>query len=176
LAILWVVIIAATVIVCACSARTAATARRLADARVASFRTLVTQANSLADLRSRKPDWSEASGEAGLASAVSAALSSSGLASSNLSSLSPESESAVSVAGLKVRRQRATLTLTQVTLPQLGGFLDAWRRREPAWVCTSIEIAAEGGKPAGISPGGDLPLKAVLAIETLRVQGAGGGQ
>ncbi len=97
--------------------------------------------------------------EGGLAGRVSQALSRAGLSSSAMQSLSPESESS----DQGVLRQRATLTLSGVTLPQLGKFLDAWRSSEPTWTMSSLDVG-----PSGVgTPGADLPLRSVISLEAL---------
>jgi hypothetical protein len=74
------------------------------------------------------------------------------------------------------RRTRAVLTLAPLTLPQLGGFLAAWHSREPQWTVSSIELSPQPGNQAqsAAAPGGDLPLRAVLGLETLFVDQGGG--
>jgi hypothetical protein len=68
------------------------------------------------------------------------------------------------------------VTLAGVTLPQLGGFLKEWRQREPAWTVSGIDLApqAPGKKGEASSAGGDLPLRAVIGIETMFVEQGGG--
>jgi hypothetical protein len=109
---------------------------------------------------------------------ISAALAAAGLPASALSSLSPEAESPIGEGDLKARRTRAVLTLAPVTLPQLGGFLAAWRSREPQWTVSSIELSPQPGNQSpgqsAAAPGGDLPLRAVLGLETLFVDQGGG--
>src|SRR5262249_52850946 len=97
----------------------------------------------------------------GLAPRVGAALSRCGLPASCLSSLSPETAAVVNDGSSRLRRQRATLALGSITLPQLGSFLNTWRTAEPDWSVTSIDLSPT---PAAqnASTGGDLPLRAVL--------------
>lgn len=177
LALLWIAVLAVATTATCLTTRAASTARRHAAGRVDGFRALAGKAGALAELRAQRPTWSaptSAATDTGLATSISAVLSSCGLPATTLSSLSPESGAAGPVEGtgdVKVQRQRSTLTLVQITLPQLGGFLEAWRRREPAWVCSSIEIAPESNKPA--AAGADLPLRVVLALESLRLRGSG---
>lgn len=105
----------------------------------------------------------------GLTPRVTAALERAGLPASALVSLSPEAESQLAgQPGLRVSRRRATLTLTGVTLPQVGKFLDAWRSAEPAWTPASIDISPAGGKAP--EAGGDLPLRVVITIEAAVVR------
>ena len=81
-----------------------------------------------------------------------------------LSGLTPEAERPL-VAGSSAVAQRATLILSGVTLRELGGFLAAWQELAPAWVVSSLEIQPAAGRDP--IPGGDLPLRAVLTLETV---------
>ncbi len=88
----------------------------------------------------------------------------------------------------RVVRRRAALTLTGLTLPQLGAFIADWRERLPEWTLTSIEItpidaaaqAAVGGGATGSAGGGggaggggsDLPLRVQITTETLALTGS----
>lgn len=108
----------------------------------------------------------------GLTPRVTGALERAGLPASALASLSPEAESQLGgQPGLRVSRRRATLTLSGVTLPQVGRFLDAWRSAEPAWTPASIDLSPAGGKVPEV--GGDLPLRAVITIECAAVRREG---
>jgi hypothetical protein len=99
-----------------------------------------------------------------LATRVAGVLSAAGLAQSNLGALSPESTTQRSGGGTTVRR-RATMTLQSLTLPELGRFLAEWRSREPSWTVTSIDLnPQERAKP---TPGADLPIRAVVLLESL---------
>lgn len=105
----------------------------------------------------------------GLTPRVTSALERAGLPASALASLSPEAKTQLAgQPGLRVSRRRATLTLTGVTLPQVGKFLDAWRSAEPAWTAASIDISPAGGKAP--EAGGDLPLRVVITIEATLVR------
>lgn len=125
--------------------------------------TLVTQqASELVRLRHAAKDSSlPIRPESGLAGKVSKALSRSGLASSVMQSLSPEAESGDKAGG--VVRQHATLTLSGLTLPQVGKFLDAWRTNEPDWTVSGLDLS-----PAGTgTPGADLPLRVVVTMDAI---------
>src|SRR5690606_2866944 len=103
-------------------------------------------------------------GRAGtLAERTAGALADAGLPGSALQGVSPESQVGGDRSG-GVSRRRATLTLA-TTLPQLGRFLGAWRAREPAWTVTGIDLAPEARGEA--APGSDLPIRAVLTIESI---------
>ncbi|MBC7834178.1 MAG: hypothetical protein H7Y88_03640 [Phycisphaerales bacterium] len=108
-----------------------------------------------------------------LATRLSTVLSSCGIPASSLSSLTPDTTAQAAPGTVAVRR-RAGLTLTGITLPQIGRFLDAWRTAEPAWVAASIDVTPEHQRtpPAPGGPGGgDLPLRAVISLERLVFQG-----
>jgi hypothetical protein len=133
---------------------------------------VVEQANRIgalrAELASDKDAMSPGS-DAPLATRVSAALAASGLEQSTLAGLSPESLSQQSGSQTTLR-SRATLTLQNLTLPELGTFIAAWRDREPAWSITSLEMAPLANARAIQKPGADLPIRAVLMLETLRFE------
>lgn len=113
-----------------------------------------------------------------LSPTITAALASTGLPAQTLASLSPESATRERVEGggtgsipaAHVIRRRATLVLTPLTLPQLGRFLDIWRKQtlpdagEP-WTVSRIDVEPRrDGQP---TPGADLPLRATLVMESV---------
>jgi len=61
--------------------------------------------------------------------------------------------------------------LSNLSLPQLGRFLDAWRSTEVAWLPVSIDLSPASGKPP--DAGGDLPLRVVITIESRSLKEAG---
>lgn len=106
--------------------------------------------------------------QGGLTPRVTAALALAGVPDSALASLSPEAESQVlSQPGLRITRRRATLTLSGITLPQVGRFLDAWRAAEPSWTTSGIDLSPASGQST--EAGGDQPLRAIITIETATV-------
>lgn len=118
-------------------------------------------------LRNRLPADDLARG--GLTPRIAGVLERAGLSASVLASVSPEAESHLAGhPGLRVSRRRATLTLSGVTLPHVGKFLDAWRSCEPCWTPASIDISPAGGKAP--EAGGDLPLRTVITIECIAVR------
>jgi len=127
-------------------------------------------ANVILTLRAGVPESPvDDQAQGGLTPRVSAALQRAGLPASSLASLSPEAESRLVVqSGVHVSRRRATLTLSGVTLPQIGRFLDAWRSTEPAWTPASIDLSPAAGKAP--EAGSDLPLRAVITIESTAVR------
>lgn len=120
---------------------------------------LVTEnARELVRLRQASPDHAfNQRPSSGVAARVSQVLSTSGLAPTALQSVSPEAESSEH----GVLRQRATLTLVNLTLPQLGKFLVLWRTDEPGWIVSGLDVSPSGSG----TPGADLPLRAVITIE-----------
>jgi hypothetical protein len=105
-----------------------------------------------------------------LAAAAAEVLATAGLPASILSSLSPESETKERAdGGTDLRRRRATLTLTPLTLPHLGRVLEAWRQRLPEWTIARIDLEPRREEATMASNGGDLPLRAVLVIENLEL-------
>ena len=138
------------------------------------------QAQKLGDLKTKLPEWALAAKAAGtLAPEVSAALGASGLPASAMASLSADPETAgtpgASAAGIQVRHRHATLVLGSVTLAQLGTFLQTWRQRQPAWTVSMMDVSPEpNGAALKAQTGGDLPLHAVLTMETLTLERSGG--
>jgi hypothetical protein len=151
----------------------AARARHEAVIAQAFLRDAARNAELIATIRTQVPDApADDPSRGGLTPRVTAALERAGLPVGVLGSLSPEAESQVaSQAGVHVSRRRATLTLAGVTLPAVGRFLDAWRTAEPAWTPSSIDVSPAGGQPPEV--GGDLPLRAVIVIESIAMRPTG---
>ena len=159
------------------SSSRAATQHSAATARLDRLRA---HASTLTAARSTLPDWAAQAITPGqkqssdaLAPRVSAALSSSGLTPAALANLSVQSapEGPIIAGSLRVHRRRATLVLSQVSLPRLGAFLQTWRASEPEWRPTAIDASPEPlsrDKPP--APGADLPLHIVLCLESLSIQ------
>lgn len=149
----------------------AARAHSAASAARQDLTTITTQAEELVRLRAAKLDFPDRP-EGGLAGKVSAAMTRAGLPNTALQSLSPEAQSAISSNSVTpLTRQRATLTLHNLSLPQIGRFLDAWRTTEPDWTVSSIDLTPITSKDAA-ALGTDLPLRAVITIEGLFKQPA----
>jgi hypothetical protein len=158
------------------------TALGYAEARAGAVRQLfvyhdaLSQTRELTQLQAKAPAWIRCGRPpTGLTPRISAALASCGQPASSVASVSPESESSMGETDLHARRTRAVVTLSGVTLPQLGSFLGAWRAREPAWTIASVDLAPQTGSGGAAVPGagGDLPLRAVIEIETMFVDQGG---
>ena len=109
----------------------------------------------------------------GLAASLSETLTGRGVPASTLVSVTPQPESAVQGPGAEqLTRQRAAFTLSPITLPQLGGFLEAWRVREPYWTVSGIDVGPEQRSAAKSPPGGDLPLTAVITLDAVYLDDA----
>lgn len=165
----WLVVLAMSTCVLVIAGTRAAAARSQAHAARRELVHVSHQATELARLRQTTRDFPDRP-EGGLAGKVAAAMSRAGLSSSTLQTLSPEAQSAVTGdGGARLVRQRATLTLSGPSLPQIGGFLEAWRIAEPNWVVSNIDlsqiVATTGHAPAAL--GTDVPLRAVISIEGL---------
>ena len=147
---------------------------------------ITSHARTLSELQSQLPAWTFATKPAGtLAPEVSATLAASGLPASAMASLAADPESAgvggggggrgASNSGIQVRDRHATLVLGSVTLPQLGTFLQNWRQRQPAWTISMVDVSPEPNAAAAkAQTGGDLPLHAVLTMQTLTLERSGG--
>lgn len=157
--------------------------RQTSEAAEASLHEVRRQIATIQSLTARSPDWTRRTqvplGQGGLATAVNDCLASAGLPQSTLASLSPSTDSPLALgppgpgnAGLHLvaNRRRAVMTLAPITLPQTGKLLSAWRESHPDLVVTSIEISPEPLGRREPEPGSNLPLRAVITIETLFVQ------
>ncbi len=170
---IWLGTIGALAAILGLSLPAAVRARHEAAAARSTLQDAARDAGVVIALRAGVPDLPEDDqARGGLTPRAAAALERAGLPASALAGLSPEAESQVAGSpGLRVSRRRATLTLSGVTLPQVGRFLEAWRSAEPAWTASNIDLSAAGG-PAP-EAGGDLPLRAVIAIESISVRQSG---
>jgi hypothetical protein len=74
-----------------------------------------------------------------------------------------------------VHRRSASVILSNVTLPQVGAFLTAWRQREPRWTVAKIDLSpVQPGRNDVSRPGGDSPIRAVLGLEMISVASGDG--
>lgn len=110
---------------------------------------------------------SERSSRPTLAARVAEAMAQSGLPPSLLENLSAETERHTDSSS-PIARRGATLTLSPVTLPDLGRFLVRWREREPDWLVTGVDLKPRPGPPD--AAGGDLPLRVSLSLERLEIE------
>lgn len=98
---------------------------------------------------------------------IAAVLASVALPPATLNSLAPEPSSGNrSADGARIEHRRATVVLQDLTLSNFGMFLDAWRRAEPRWVVSGIDLSPSGSAP----PGADLPVRAALILEHSSVE------
>lgn len=98
-----------------------------------------------------------------LAERVAAVLAQAGLTHRTLEELSPESS--ISMSDDTIETRQATMTLTTITLPELGRFLESWLIDEPAWKMAAIDLTPLAGEDA--LPGSDLPVRAVLKVSSI---------
>ncbi len=145
---------------------------------------LTRHATTITELGKSLPAWASGPRPAGsLAPEVSATLAGTGLPPSVMNSLSADPDSSAGqgssgTGAIQARTRRGTLVLTSLTLPQLGAFCAAWRERQPGWTISALDVSPEGGnlaaKTSVASTGGDLPLRAVLTLESISLERSGG--
>lgn len=168
IAAMWIVTAAASAAILVLTWPGAVRSSRLAEREESTLVSASQDANAIVALRASVPNPVSNQSQGGLTPRITVALQRAGLPATVLASLSPEAESRVEFRrGIHVLRRRATLTLSGVTLPQVGRFLDSWRSTEPAWTPASIDLSPVGGSPP--VGGGDLPLRVVIAIETAMI-------
>ena len=163
LLILWLCTIAASAAILTWSssrAQAAHTTMRMEEASLINTRRQLEQLTSIPET----PPTS--SSKQTLASRVASVLAASGLPRSSLADLSPQTQQALSKSAA-VARDRATLTLASITLPQLGRFLNSWQQTQPLWTVTTLDISPMRQASA---VGGDLPLRIVITLETMTVR------
>lgn len=162
---LWLATGAVTLAALGITGARAAQAGRNAAAAQAQLVSVRSQAERLIALRNSHGEVASSPGP--LAQRVNDALAAAGLPSGTLSGLSPESATTqrATPTSAMTMRKRATLTLAPITLPQVGKFLATWRAQEPAWSVAGVDLAPEGSRV--VPTGGDLPLRAVVVIETV---------
>lgn len=158
------------------SVRDYADARASAEKQLAECRSVAESLHDLALLRAGADYHSAASdaSDEAMTETISQTLAEVGLASGVLESFVPDRGSSsaplvTSHAGeqtdIKIRRERASLILQDITLPRFGVFIDVFLRRRPSWRVTKIDITTD--RDAKVTPGEDLPLRAVLSLETV---------
>ncbi len=74
---------------------------------------------------------------------VNAALAGAEIPTSRFSGLRPHSDSPLPGAerGLAYRRQTVNVRLRQLTIPELGAFLETWTETQDIWTATTIELS-----------------------------------
>lgn len=163
-------------------------AGREADAALDRLAAARGQIRTILALRADTPEWMRRArpslmpgGAGGLAGAANECIAAAGLPQAVLASLSPSTDAPIMLGpaaaapgqtGLSVHRRRAVMTLAPLTLPQVGRVLDSWRKSHADWVITSIDLSPDPPGRREPEPGSDLPLRAVLTIETLFVEQA----
>jgi hypothetical protein len=166
LMIMWVLALAVSMGSLAYAAREYTRARAQARAELAQLNLISPQAREVALLRASAPVWaSRTPPETALAPAAAAVVAGCGLPASALANVAPQAPARVGEGQFAAMRQRATITLTNVTLPEVGRFLEAWRQAEPDWIVTGIELSPQ--QRGNATPGADLPLRAIITIEAL---------
>ena len=165
LVVLWSIAMVLTLAAVVATAPSAVRARAHAvmqSARVAQVDGLVQRISAR---RTTSPAWAARDSGASLPERLATAVAAAGLPANVLVSVSPGAEEQLS-AEPPLRRQKATVLLGGLTLPQLAKVLDQWRTAEPAWVVSAIEIAPEkADSKSKAEPGADLPLRTTLGIE-----------
>lgn len=166
-AIIWLCTIVVSGVMVGWSFERARASRTAVDSEAASFHLTHRQVERLATMRQTAvPDAGEDDGT--LAARAASVLANAGLPRQSLEALSPETRQTISKEGdAAVSRRRATLTLTPITLPQLGRFLAAWQRDEPSWTMTGLDLSPQ--RQPTDSVGGDLPLRVLVTLETMTV-------
>jgi hypothetical protein len=165
LAALWCITSAVTLAALLATLPRAIGARSNAAAHALQVRQVDSLIRRIALRKSSSPAWAEAEVAGGsLPERLASAVASAGLRAEVLATVAPGGDEPVA-AEPSLRRQRASVALEGLTLPQFASFLAEWRRAEPAWVTTGIELAPEFSKSP--EPGSDLPLRATLTLERL---------
>ena len=164
----------------------ASSAYAKASASQARLDRLTVQSGELTRLRSSVPAWLSRSSptprgtaESMLTPRFTAALTSAGLPTSGgtLTGLSADTGTDLFASGsaLKAKKRHASASLSGLTLPQLGKVLDQWRRANPSWTLTALDLSpvqGQGASTALAPTGGDMPLKVNLTLENIALEGA----
>ncbi|MCC6678154.1 MAG: hypothetical protein IT436_13515 [Phycisphaerales bacterium] len=174
----WLLVVGLSTAALTVAGRGTFTAHERARVSVASFRGLSDRVQEFDRLKARAAPWPpRSSSEGGLAQEISAVLTAASLPASAMTSLSPDNGTTLP-GDVGLTQLRAGLTLNNITLPQLGRFLAQWRRRQPAlggWTVTAIDLSPEAESGKAAAPGAtarDLPLRAVMNLESIVAEGA----
>ena len=131
-------------------AQTLVAANAAADAREAVLALATQDLAHLVELRARRDVVAAARRPPqDVIALVNATLREAGVPADRFKNLEPENDVPT---GTGLRRQTLRLQLEQVTVPQLGQFLAAWRSGQSLWTPTSLELTH---RPAGPEAGGD---------------------
>lgn len=167
----WTIVLSISAVALGLAWRAFASARDAAATQLNRREALLAQLRELERIRPVAAQWQDRKRPASnLAALLGETLAACGIPASALANVSPQPEAAAhgGAAAPRLKRQRATLMLVPVTLPQLGAFFEAWRTREPRWTVASIDLSPEPAPRQGeTAPGGDLPLRAALTLDTL---------
>ena len=124
---------------------TAASGNRLANARDQQISAQITLANhikdakSIIDLRSKQQVVSERKRpEQDVIAKVNATLADVGIPNNHFDSLRPESDG--TLPDSKYRRQSVRIKLNEITVAELGSFLNQWSLTQKLWTPTRIEL------------------------------------
>jgi hypothetical protein len=170
LVLLWIIALLVSAGALAIAGREYRAARSQAEMELKRLGAVIPQAQEIAVLRAAVQSGPVRQlADAAIAPRISSVLASCGLPAASLANVSPDVQT-TGDAQQRTTRQRATITLAPITLREVGRFLDAWRSAEPDWTITSLDLAPQ---PRGsAAPGGDLPLRAIIVIETIVVHSA----
>jgi len=155
------------------SAVRAARARSRAHAASAAFEQTRAIAAEVLALRGTRPTLALGKRpQPGIYGQFTDALVDAGEPTTVLTSLTPDSDSVVEAEGTARKRQRVRVTLEGITLPRLGGVLIAWRRAQPEWTVTHIQLtpASPGTPPPENAP---RPLRVTLLMEAIYLESPG---
>lgn len=173
IASMWFIVVAVALTGPIASWRMFASARTTAQSQVRRLGSIEAKSAEIKQLRSQSPVTPSVERDAaGLAPRLTQSLAAAGIPPNSLASLTPQNETIRTPDGKQAVRRRAAVTLAPVRLPDLGAFIDAWRRQNPEAIISSIDLSPENG--ASAPPGGDLPLRVVMTIESVAVETAGG--
>lgn len=121
--------------------------RLVTTARVAHIRS---QAETVLDLRSREQIVAERKRpEQDVISRINAILDESGIPSNRFAGLNSEAETAVNSASKSpLRRQSVRVTFNDLSISEIGEFLDRWNTTQPLWIPARIELTHDRGGDA----------------------------
>lgn len=141
-------LIATAALAVAVSARRLASASARLDSAQAVYAAVEHDAREVLELRSRQQVIQlRQRPTQDVIAQVNAVLADAGVPASRFKSLTPESESAVSPATANasdkanVKQQSLRLALENLSLAELGGFVNQWSQTQQTWTVTRLELA-----------------------------------